>query len=165
MSDPTKFPAMHIAESVFNRIMNMKSELMPATIPTIPKLDSGTGGESPDQINKMISDAKAADTTAASAPLTQTQAIDTAIQGTNMDAALQAAGPSTGVLGAGAGAGLDSAAAIDAGMMGSGAVGGAAEGAGILGAGAAGAGAAAGGAAVAGEAVASGAELLPLLLA
>jgi len=155
MGDPTKFPQMHIAESVFNRIMNMKAELLPVNIPTLPEQPKGTGGGTdPQKIQSMIDNASSG---------SQTDAIDTAVQGTNLDAALGTAGDAAAL--PGAGGSLGSAAGIDAGMLGSGAVGGAAEG--ILGGGAAGAAGAAGGAAgaagIAGTAVASGSELLPLV--
>jgi hypothetical protein len=148
MSDPTKFPQMHIAESVFNRIMNMRAELLPVNIPVIPDQKSSGGMQ---QIPK---------TEATAEPVSPSQAADTAIQGTDLDSALAPAGDAAML--PGAGGSLGTAAGIDAGMVGAGAVGGAAEG--ILGAGAAAGAGTAAGAAVAGEAVASGAELLPLLL-
>jgi len=166
MSDPTKFPQMHIAESVFNRIMNMRAELLPVNIPsTRPGSDNGGGGGSIDP--KLIDQAMQSDLLNAGPSTGPTSAIgNTAIQGADVNEALAM---NTGILSEGAGAagaGSAGAGALGAGagaadVAGLGAAG--AGAAGALGAGASGGAALGAGAAVAGEAVATGAELLPLL--
>lgn len=137
MSDPTKFPQMHIAESAMNRIMNMKAELLPLTNLTVPTGDDS--GPSAQQIGDLANTAQ--DTSVApSAPGVEGAAIDDQL-------AMGTTGAAGGAPAAAAGGDVAAAGGTAA-----------------LGAGAAGGATAAGGAAIAGEAVASGAELLPLLL-
>jgi hypothetical protein len=146
MSDPTKFPQMHIAESAMNRIMNMKAELLPLTNLELPKSDEGGQLQMPSQqTGAQVQD------TIGTTPAVEPNAAEPALQGAELDQQL-----AMGVGGSAGGAAPAAAAGGDIAAAGAGA--------GALGAGAAGAGAGAAGAAVAGEAVASGAELLPLLL-
>ena len=141
MSDPTKFPQMHIAESVFNRIMNMKAELLPLTNLTLPQMqDSGPSGQQIGDLANTMQDT--------SVTPSLPGAGEPAVEGAALDEQL-AAGGAAGAAPATAGADLAAASAAGGGAA--------------LGAGTVGAGAGAAGAAVAGEAVATGAELLPLL--
>lgn len=137
-----KFPAMHIAESAYNRIMNMHAELLPLTNLALPQQQDR--GVPEQRIGDLAGTPQ--DTSVAPA-MPGIEGADPAVQGAALDEQLAMGGVAGGTAAPATAAGLPAAGDL-AGIGAAGAAGGAAVGA---------------GAAVAGEAVASGAELLPLL--